>query len=313
MDDDPPLERSESPALAAEATRGRRADRDLAIRLNRSAPDGSEVGAQALAALTDRGAARGEPALEVVESAKAGDERALAEVVEACLPRIAAMSRRYALAAHVERLELIQEGVAGLLQALDRYDATCGTSFWAYARPTVQRAMQRLVGELGDAVVLSDQALRRLSRLRSAEDELMREHRRLPTRREIVERSGLERDQAERLLAGTSRPRSLQEPITADDGGVIGSLGDLVDDPRAEDAYELVLDVMEAHELRPLLLVLSPRERSILCARYGLDGREQSIAEIAERLGLSTSRVRDIERRALRKLRRAAVAADVAR
>ena len=63
---------------------------------------------------------------------------------------------------------------------------------------------------------------------------------------------------------------------------------------------------MEAHELMPLLSVLSPRERSILRARFGLDGEEQSIRQIAERLGLSTSRVRDIERRALRKLRRAA-------
>ena len=94
---------------------------------------------------------------------------------------------------------------------------------------------------------------------------------------------------------------------------MIGSFGDLVDDPRAEDAYDRVLDVMEAHEPLPLLSVLSARERSILRARFGLDGEEQSIRQIAERLGLSTSRVRDIERRALRKLRRAAVTLDATR
>ena len=273
------------------------------MRLDRPAASASAVGPQPL----DRAAARGEPDRRSSRRPRRETSTPSTAVVEAYLPRIAALSRRYRGAAHVERLELVQEGVAGLLQALERYDPARGTPFWAYARPTVQRAMQRLVAELGDAAVLSDHALRRLSRLKSAEDELMREHRRLPTRREIVERSGVDRDEAERLLAETSPPRSFQEPITAEDGGVIGSLGDLVDDPRAEDAYDRVLDVMEAHELMPLLSVLSPRERSILRARYGLDGEEQSIRQIAERLGLSTSRVRDIERRALRKLRRAAV------
>ena len=309
MDDDRPLEHSESQALAAQASRGRGADRDLAMRLNRLATDGSPIDVRPLESATDRG----EPARAVVEAAKAGDERSVAEVIDACLPQVLTISRRYVGTEHVERLELIQEGIAGLLQALDRFDPGCGTPFCAYARPAVQRAMQRLVAELSDAVVLSDRALRHLSRLKSAEDELMREHPRLPTRREILDRAGVEREEAKRLLAETSPPRSFQEPITAEDGGVIGSLGDLVDDPRAVDAYDRVLDAMEAHELLPLLSVLSPRERSILRARYGVDGEEQSIRQIAERLGLSTSRVREIERRALRKLRRAAVAAGAAR
>jgi RNA polymerase sigma factor (sigma-70 family) len=307
-------ERSDSEALAADATRARRSDRDLALELDRPAPTDAAVGAGSLEALSRRAAARGEPPREAVAAAKAGDERAVTEVVEGCLPQIARLARRYAAAPHVERLELIQEGVAGLLEALHRYDPERGTPLCAYAQPTVQRAMQRLVGELGDAVALSDHALRRLSRLKSAEDELMREYHRLPTRLEIIERSGVSEEEAERLLRATSRPRSLEEPITAEDGGVIGSLGDLVHDPRAEDAYDRILDVLEGHELRQLLSVLSPRERSILRARYGLDGDPQSVRQVAERLGLSTSRVRDIERRALRKLRQAAaVAAGAAR
>jgi RNA polymerase sigma factor (sigma-70 family) len=173
--------------------------------------------------------------------------------------------------------------------------------------------MQRLVAELGDAVVLSDRGLRQLSRLRSAEAELMQEHGRLPSQREIVERSGVERDAAEQLLADVRAPRSFQEPLTAEDGGVIGSFGDLIDDPRAEDSYERVLDALEAQELLPLLSVLSDRERGVLRARYGLDGEEQSIRQVAEGLGVSESRVRDIERRALSKLRRAAQAANAAR
>ena len=310
MDGDRPLEPHESQDLAAQAARGRRADRDLVSRLDHPPLSAREVSPRHLDALTDRAAARGDLERELVEAAKAGDEPALARLVEAYLPLVAALARRYAVSPHVERLELVQEGVAGLLQALDRFDATRGTSFWAYARPTVQRAMQRLVTELADAALLPGHALQRLSRLRSAEDELMRENRRMPSRAEIIDRSGIDRDEAKQVLAAARPPRSFQEPITAEDGGVIGSFGDLVDDPRAEDAYARVLDEIEAEELLPLLSVLSPRERSILRARYGLDGEAQSRRDVAERLGLSVSRVRDIERRALAKLRSAALAVD---
>jgi RNA polymerase primary sigma factor len=115
------------------------------------------------------------------------------------------------------------------------------------------------------------------------------------------------------VFAAMSPPRSFQEPITADDGGVIGSFGDLIDDPRAIDAYDRVLDHIEAAELRSLLSVLSPRERRVLNARYGLDGVERSRRDVAEELGVSVRRVRDIEARALAKLRRAAVTAGAAR
>jgi RNA polymerase primary sigma factor len=251
------------------------------------------------------------PAL--IEAAKQGDGRALNQVVEAHLRRIDALARRYAVVPHVERLELVQEGVAGLLEALQRYDPATGTPLWAYARPTVERSMRRLMAELGDAATLSERALRRLSRLKTAEDELMAEQHRLPSRDEIAQRAGVDRDEAARVFAAASPPRSFQEPITAEDGGVIGSFGERVQDPRATDAYDRVLDHVEAEELRSLLSVLSPRERRVLNARYGLDGVERSRREVAEELGLSVSRVRDIEARALAKLRRAAVTAGAAR
>jgi RNA polymerase sigma factor (sigma-70 family) len=313
MADDAPLEHHENQALADEAARGREADRELAARLDRPPPGERTVSADHLDALTERAAARGELDPEVFEAAKAGDSRAVEEVVNAHLPRIAALSRQYAVVARIERLELIQEGVAGLLQALRRYDPSRGTPFWAYARPTVERSMQRLVGELGDAVELSDRALRHLSRLRGAEHELMQERRRLPTRDEIIERSGVDHDLAHEVLAGAAAPRSLQEPITTADGDVIGLFGDLVDDPSAGDAYDQVLDEVEAEELLPLLSVLSARERKILELHYGLNGEELSHREIAERLGVSVSRVRQIERRALRKLQRAAEAVGAGR
>jgi RNA polymerase sigma factor (sigma-70 family) len=304
-----PTGTTESQALADEVARGRSADRDLAARLERPGPAERATGARAV----DTDTARDGLDRAVLEAAKAGDQRAREKVVDAHLPLIAALARRFAVAPQVERLELIQEGVAGLLQALERFDPERGVPLWAYARPTVERSMRRLVAELGDAVELSDRGLRHLSRLRTAEQDLMREHRRLPSRAEIIERSGVARELAEQLFADAARPRSMQEPITTAEGDVIGLFGDLVDDPSAGDAYDQVLDEVEAEELLPLLSVLSERERSILEAHYGLHGEPQSHKEIAERLGLSTSRVRQLERRALNKLRRAAEAAGLDR
>jgi RNA polymerase primary sigma factor len=301
-------ETTDSQALADEVNRGRHADRELAKRLDRAPPGGHTASARDFESpppdrLPD----------ELIADAKAGDQRAREQVVAAHLPRIAAMARRYAVSPQVERLELIQEGVVGLLQALQRYDPDRGVPLWAYAKPTVERSMLRLLGELSDAVELSGHGRRHLSRLRTAEQDLMRENRRLPTRAEIIERSGVERELAEQIFADTATPRSMQEPVRTPEGDVIGVFGDLVDDPRAGDAYDEVLDEIEAEELLGLLSVLSDRERRILEAHYGLDGEPQTHKEIAERLGISVHRVRQIERRALNKLRRAAQAAELNR
>jgi RNA polymerase sigma factor (sigma-70 family) len=135
-----------------------------------------------------------------VPAAKRGDAEARVRLVEAFLPLAASLARRYASGAQVERLELVQEGVAGLLQALERNDVERDTPFWAYARHWVRRSMQRLVAELGDAVSLSDTALRTLARMRRAEDALMGELHREPTHDEIIARSGVDPDAGRRLL-----------------------------------------------------------------------------------------------------------------
>jgi RNA polymerase sigma factor (sigma-70 family) len=228
-------------------------------------------------------------------------------LAEAFMPRIAAIARHYRVSPNVERADLLQEGVAGLLRALERYDPERGVPFWGYARWWVRRSMQRLVAELTRPTVLSDYALRRLSRIRDAQRELYQELGREPATEELAQRTGLPRDEVAELLAIDRPPRSVEEPLSTEDGGVWGRLEDMIADPMADGEYERVLDQVEAQELVSLLSGLSERERMILRAHYGLDGEpEQSPSEIAQRLGLSTERVREIERRARGKLAAAA-------
>jgi RNA polymerase sigma factor (sigma-70 family) len=237
------------------------------------------------------------PDTALVAAAQAGDAAARAALVEACLPLVAAVARTYRTG-HVQRDELLQEGVVGVLRALERFDPGRGVPFWGYATWWVRQAMQQLVAELTRPVVLSDRALRHLSRLKQAHGEAVRETGREPGRAELAGRAGLSLEQVDDLLATEGPARSLDEPVTGREDG-IGTFGDLLVDPLADAAYEDVLAAIEAEEVRVLLAGLSDRERHVLRARYEED---RSLREVGEALGLSGERVRQIERRALGKL-----------
>jgi RNA polymerase sigma factor (sigma-70 family) len=224
--------------------------------------------------------------------------------VERLLPLVARAASAYRSTPSISRVELVQEGVVGVLRALERYDPERGTPFWAYASWWVRQAMQQLVSELTRPLVLSDRALRHLARLKEAHADALRETGRQPGRDELAERSGLTGEHVDDLLAVDRAPRSLQEPMPDGDG--IGVFGDLLSDPLAEGEYERVLESLQAEQLLGLLSGLSDREREILRARYGLDGPEQSLRTVADRLGLSAERVRQLEQRALGKLAAAA-------
>ena len=233
-------------------------------------------------------------------AAQRGRRGARDEIVDAFIPQIASVARLYRGTRAVCREELMQEGVVGLLRAVQRFDPTLGTPFWAYASWWVRQAMQQLVSELTRPVVLSDRAVRQLTRVRNAERGRLQAQRRMPTLHEIAADTGLPRRQVENLIAASRTPRALDEPIGEESGS---TFGDFVSDPRAEDAFERVPTRAEADDLEPLLQRLDERERMIMRARYGLDGPERTLREVALVLGVSAERVRQIEARALEKLR----------
>jgi DNA-directed RNA polymerase sigma subunit (sigma70/sigma32) len=234
-------------------------------------------------------------------AAREGAGPARDRLVETYMPLIGSVARTYRGANAVEHAELMQEGVVGLLRALQRFDPDMGTPFWAYATWWVRQAMQQLVSELGLAVVLSDRAQRRLARLKDVQRTWRQRRGGEPSVAELARETGLSRDQVGSLFVAERRPRGLEEVVGADDGGP--TYGDSIADPRAEDAFDAAPLIPVAERLPRMLDALSDRERRIVRGRYGLDGHRQTLHELGESLGVSAERIRQIEHGAIGKLR----------
>jgi RNA polymerase sigma factor (sigma-70 family) len=246
---------------------------------------------------------------DLVMEAKGGDLESRAALVDEMLPLIGSVARLYRGSPGVARGELMQEGVVGVLRALDRYDPAFGTPFWAYASWWVRQAMQQLVAELTRPVVLSDRAARQLSRVRTARRTHLQAHGHEPTQAELAAEAGLAQRQVDKLLIAERTARGLDEPIAGTDASA-GTFADVVADPRAEEPYDRVLSQAQQHKVRTLLETLNEREQTILRGRFGLDGPELTLRQLAATLGVCAERVRQIERGALDKLRAAVETAD---
>jgi RNA polymerase primary sigma factor len=299
------ITREESDRLQTESRDARALDQELAGEMRHRRLGGETSSAGYLRDLGDRPRLPSSVERRLVAAAQAGDRRAREELVEAFLPLIASVARVYRGSPTITRVELMQEGVVGLLRALERYDQSLGVPFWGYAAWWVRQAMQQLIAELTRPMVLSDRALRQLSQLKRAHGEHVAEHGREPSGNELADRTGLSHAQVGEMLALERVPQSMDEPVQGNEGDV-GAFGELLSDPLAEGAYEDLLDHAQIEQIRALLGSLNDRERMILRARYGLGGPEESLRDIGERIGLSGERVRQIEQRALGKLRAAA-------
>ena len=243
--------------------------------------------------------ARSEQAL--VLSAKRGGARQREDLIEALRPSIAAVARRYRHAKGVSHAELMQEGIVGLLRGLERFDPQRGVPFWAYASWWVRQAMQQLVAELSRPMVLSDRALRELAHVKETRRTLEQNWGREPTRHELTRAADVPSAHLERLMCADQAPRGLQEPVSDQTTGAT-TLGDLVDDPRAQEPFERVAQRLCADQIPRLLALLTERERLVIRSRYGIKARKQTLGEVAANVGVSAERIRQIEQAALQKL-----------
>ena len=239
-----------------------------------------------------------ERALVLAAKHRRGEART--QLVDAFGPLVASYARRYRNKPGVERDELMQQGVVGLLRALERFDTERGTPFWAYAAWWVREAMQELISELTRPVVLSDRAERELARVNDARRTHLRERGRDASLSDIAVTTGLGFQQVANLVAAGHPSRSLDEPARAH--GFDACFGDQLADPSAEEAFDTEQWPIDVTMLRPLLQVLSARERRVVMARFGVDVPGRTLRELGAELGISAERVRQIEERALDRL-----------
>jgi RNA polymerase sigma factor (sigma-70 family) len=262
------------------------------------------VRADEAADAAEASAAADRDATDLVRRAQAGDTAAREQLIDRLLPLVSSLARRFR-AEGLDQTDLIQEGIVGLLRALERYDPERGVPFAAYAGWWIRQSLQDARSDFIRPFRLPPKALRQLSQLKSEHQRIYQAERRSAGIVELAERTNVELDQARALSAADARVRSLDEPIDGGEGE-LGALGDLLEDPLAADAYEQVVESIAGEQLHALLSRLTDREREVVRARFGFDAEPERLVDIGERLGVSAERVRQIEERALAKLRQAA-------
>jgi RNA polymerase sigma factor (sigma-70 family) len=260
-----------------------------------------------LGSLLSRRSGRPGEAQSEIESlavrAQGGDPRAREQLIERLLPLVARLARSYRTSG-LDHADLVQEGIVGLLRALRRYEPSRGTPFRAWAGWWIRHALQEARSDFIRPFRLPPAALRQLALLKAEHERIYAHEHRDAGSAELASRTGIERGQAEALLRSDRQPRSLEEPVAGTEGE-LGTLGSLLEDPLSADAYEEVLETIAGDQLRALLSRLTEREREIIDARFGFERAPERLGEIGGRLGISAERVRQLEERALSKLRQA--------
>jgi RNA polymerase primary sigma factor len=241
-------------------------------------------------------------AAEEVELAKRienGDEAAKERMITSNLALVVSIAKRYPTDG-MTLLDLIQEGIFGLIRAAEKFDWRRGFKFSTYATYWIRQAIQRGMENKERTIRIPTNVLQRERRAQRAEKELAAELGRLPTDEEVAARAELTVGDVEALRSMARTVTSLDRPV-----GEAGeaSFGDLLPSDAPEPEEEVVVSLRESAVHRALQ-ELDERERAVVALRYGLDGddRPVGIQEIGRRLGLRQAEVRSLERRALERL-----------
>ena len=237
---------------------------------------------------------------ELSEKSLSGDRDAQTKLVECNLKLVVPIAKRY-MGCGLPLLDLIQEGNLGLMKAAEKYDGSKGFRFSTYATYWIRQAISRALGDQSRTIRIPANMVELLSKVRRGSAELLQTLRREPTEQEIADHLGIELEKVQTVMDMAQATTSLD--LAVDDDGET-TMGDLIADSSVENPYENMVKEANTQIVEAVLATLSNKEADILRMRFGIGAdKPMTLEEVGQHYGVTRERIRQVENKAIRKLR----------